>query len=152
MSIRVAPNHDGGWELIVENEPPFVQAMQRDRQDSPSTIAHGTWLFVAFSIWKVTDRSLVAESILLASSISNCSVRLYGYDFADELRELFPFNSQPHSDEPIVSVEPLGASTQLSIRGDATASPLWILFKDGRLEVRSQGAEGLLAIKNACLT
>ena len=112
----------------MHDEPAWISVIDPQKQESLDSIANGNWLFVAFSVWKVPDRDLLSQTLRLVRERDDMQVRIYGYDYAEELVALFPFNSIRHEDKPKISLDSADGGIVLNITGDATASPIWMLF------------------------
>src|SRR3954454_17399570 len=126
MPVKAEADEKGNWTVAVESEPPWVSVIDRRRQEDREPVARGIWVFVAFSVWKVPDYDLVAETLRLVPPDGSVQLRVFGYDYADELDDVFPFDSISHPDRPILSHYSENGRRVLTITGYSTASPIWM--------------------------
>lgn len=107
MSFRVTRGVDRRPVLLLENEAPYIKALDATPPAREPELDHGVWLILAFAAWSIPDIAAI-ETALEAAKHFNGRVNL-GLRPFDDFEEFANWNP-----------------------GTApTSSPYWILLRDG---------------------
>jgi hypothetical protein len=131
MSWSVRPTEAGKWEMILQDEPTNIYALNTSSALTDPLIQSGVWLVVAFPVWSGPIRRSVIEACECARrnpSLMNLGVMPFGE--YTEITEWWPECFVAPSPEISSSVDDCGTSVRISM--DATQDPRWTVLCNGR--------------------
>lgn len=153
MIFNIRATEDTGWELILTDEPPYIQALKAMPGERESELNVGMWLVVAFAVWSGPDFESVRAAIACAKNAGGqFQLGIRPFDDYDEFSTWWPpSQAAPLATKSIASPQ-RASQRRLRISTDPHATPRWLVLRNGQViaeEVGTRTVEELRELMQA---
>jgi hypothetical protein len=132
MSMALRTTASNKSELVITDEPSYIQPLEMAPESREPELDCGTWLVVAFPVWSSPVRQSVYAAVACAKDHGGkFQLGIRPFDSYEEFKKWWPARESPTAAKVLVAVHDEGARREIHISTDPSSNPIWLVLKDG---------------------
>lgn len=141
MGFTFVADEKGRSRVMLEGEPHFVAPLQIAPPCLENELTQGNWLVVCMSVWDMNDLRAGHRAIEVVKQHRGLvQLGLRPFDYPEENLTWIsdvPGEKLPEQVEILVAEQ--GNKREVMIRGEKTASPVWVVISEGKVAAVKYG-------------
>ncbi len=139
MSFQLQVIDGDKYCVLLQDEPAFIHSLKMAPDTIESELASGSWLIVAFPVWRTPARHSVIAAIACTKQYEGkFHLGIRPYESCDEMNTWWP-ERNICSNETFVAEMVENGQNIVNTTTNPTANPLWLVLANGRVVYQGTG-------------